>query len=120
MSNQETSFNVAQLATWEQARDIAAKLSQGFFVVGNGVAPEGQNPNTSGIYVPVWLTETGFQAPQHVDANGNQYLYLHFRFNNGAEGMNVGLVREQFKRYPTSPIYVTKCLADEAAMLARR
>jgi hypothetical protein len=120
MSNQETSFNVAQLATWEQARDLAARLSQGPLVVGNGVAAESQNPDTSGIYIPAWLTQTGFQAPHYVDADGNQFLYLHFRFNNGAEGMNVGLVREQFKRYPTSPMYVTKCLADEAASLARR
>ena len=118
-SHQETNFNVAQLATWEQAREIAARLSQGPIVVGNGVAPESSNAARSGIYIPEWLTHTGFAVPHHVDADGKQYLYLHFRFKNGAEGMNVGLVREQFKRYATSPLYVQKCLADEAALLAR-
>jgi hypothetical protein len=43
-------FNIAQLASWEQARECAAKLSVGPIVVGGGVMPETADPSTSGIY----------------------------------------------------------------------
>ena len=105
---------------WDQAREIARRLSQGPIVVGGGVKPETDDPNTSGIYIPGWEAGPGgFPAPHYFDEeNGKKYYFLHFRFKNGAAGMNVGLIIDRFKRYPTSPAYVLESLAAEAAMLA--
>ena len=115
-------FNTAQLATWEQARDFAHKLSAGPIVVGDGVKSETNNPNTSGIYRPNWLGgPTGFAEPNYTDPlTGTKYFFLHFRFHNGAEGMNVGLIMDKFRRYPNSPMYVMGALAAEANSMAVR
>ena len=48
-------FNMAQLATWEDARHYANILSAGPIMVGQGVSPETSDPGTSGIYIPVWV-----------------------------------------------------------------
>lgn len=114
-------FNIAQLATWEDARDCAKKLSSGPVVVGGGVKPESADPYTTGIYIPDWLSgPAGFEAPYQEDTQtGKKYYYLHFRFRNGAEGMNVGLILDKFRRYPTSPGYVLSEFAKEADSLAR-
>src|SRR4051794_22151467 len=106
----EITFNRAQLATWEEAREFATKLSAGPIVVGGGVKPELTDANASGIFIPTWLSGPGaFPEPHDVDPKtGAKYFFLHYRFRNGAEGMNVGLVMDKFKRYPTSPSYVLR------------
>ena len=116
----QTPFNIAQLATWEQARDCAAKLSTGPFVVGRGVKPETANPATSGIYIPEWLPgPAAFPEPHFFDPQtGLKYYFLHFRFQNGGEGMNAGLVMDRFRRYPNSPLYVLSQLVAEANSIA--
>lgn len=113
-------FNPAQLSTWDKARDLAARLSEGPIVVGGGVMPETSDPKTSGIYIPEWLGGPGqFPEPSGADeASGEKTYFLHYRFRNGAKGMNVGLIADRFRRYPTSPIHVLSGLAEEAAMLA--
>lgn len=107
-------FNPAQLATWKQARNLAPMLES----VGGGVLPETGNPLTSGIYVPQWLGGPAAHPEPSQAVEGDTKWFLHFRFRNGAEGMNVGLILDRFKRYPTSPAYVLRTLAEEAAMLA--
>lgn len=116
----EPNFNLAQLATWEDARECAHRLTAGPITVGWGVLPETTNPKTSGIYVPDWLGgPTGFPVPHYNDdATGKKYLFLHFRFRNGAQGMNVGLIMDKFRRYPNSPAYVLEALGREAEQLA--
>lgn len=116
----QTLFNTAQLATWDDARKYAQMLSAGPIVVGLGVSPESSDVSKSGIYVPSWAGGPGgFQEPNYTDPQtGAQYLWLHYRFLNGASGMNVGLIIDKFKRYPNSPFYVLTALAQEAASLA--
>ena len=116
----QVSFNIAQLATWDQARQYAKILSSGPIVVGGGVHVENHDPNVSGIYIPNWSGgPAGFQEPNYIDpVTGVKYLFLHFRFVNGASGMNVGLIMDKFKRYPNSPTYVLTALAQEAASMA--
>ena len=118
----QVAFNIAQLATWEQAREYANKLSAGPIVVGGGVKPETSQTATSGIYLPEWLPgPAGFPEPYYTDEKtGKTYQYLHFRFRNGAEGMNVGLIMDKFSRYPNSPLYVLSALAAEADSIAVR
>jgi len=114
-------FNTNQLATWDQARDYANKLSAGPIVVGAGVKPETGDPKTSGIYLPDWVGGPGgFAEPNYTDPlTGAKYFYLHYRFHNGAQDMNVGLIMDKFRRYPNSPAYVMRALAEEAASIAR-
>ena len=113
-------FNLAQLSTYDEAREIAQKLSAGPIVVGGGVKPENSNQDLSGIYRPSWLPGPGaFPEPNYVDeVTGKKYYFLHFRFRNGAEGMNVGLIKDKFRRYPSSPLYVLGQLAQEANEMA--
>ena len=114
-------FNTNQLATWEQARDYANKLNAGPIVVGNGVKPETSNSANSGIYRPPWEGGPGgFAEPNYTDKKtGEKNFFLHYRFRNGAEGMNVGLIMDKFRRYPNSPAYVMSALAAEADSMAR-
>lgn len=121
MGNYKTTFNMAQLATWDEARALAKTLSSGPIVVGGGVKPESKDNSISGIFLPDWNEgPDGFVEPGFKDeGTGAEYFYLHFRFQNGAEGMNVGLIKDKFKRYPTSPGYVMKGFAEEARELAR-
>jgi hypothetical protein len=118
----QTQFNIAQLATWEQAREMATKLGAGPIVVGGGVKPETANAATSGIYRPDWLPGPGaFPEPHFFDQQtGLKYYFLHYRFKNGVEGMNVGLIMDKFKRYPFSPLYVLSVLAAEADSMVPR
>jgi hypothetical protein len=118
----QSSFNIAQLATWEQARELAAKLGAGPIVVGGGVKPENADQSRSGIYRPDWLPgPAAFPEPHFFDQQtGLKYYFLHFRFQNGAEGMNVGLIMDKFGRFPSSPLYVMSVLAAEADSMARR
>jgi len=113
-------FNTNQLATWEQARDYANRLSAGPIVVGAGVKPETSDPALSGIYLPTWSAGPGaFPEPNFTDPQtGAKYFFLHYRFRNGAHGMNVGLIMDKFRRYPNSPAYVMSALAAEADSMA--
>lgn len=120
MSNQQNQvpFNREQLATWEEARETALVLSQGPIVVGGGVKNESLlDQDKSGIYLPFWVGGPGgFEQPNFTDpSTGKKYFFLHYRFNNGMEGMNVGLIRSKFSRYPMSPLYVLMQLAAEAS-----
>lgn len=118
--NDTVLFNTNQLATWEQAREMASKLSAGPILVGAGVKPESSDPETSGIYLPSWSSGPGgFPEPNYTDQAGVKYFFLHYRFRNGAQGMNVGLILDKFRRYPMSPLYVMSVLASEADSMAR-
>src|SRR5260370_39340414 len=112
---------MAQLATWEDARKYANILNAGPIVVGGGVSPETSDPDKSGVYIPLWVGgPAGFAEPNYTDTqSGQKYLFLHYRFRNGAEGMNVGLIIEKFSRYPLSPAYVMRALAAEDPSMAR-
>lgn len=102
------SFNVAQLATIEQARALVSTLAQ----YGMTVKPEVADQAESGIYVPLW---SDFGGPIPADGDAKWY---HFRFTNGAEGINVGLIQDRLKRYPNSPGYVLRSLAEEVSRIA--
>lgn len=111
-------FNLSQLATWDQARELAAQLTgRG---IGRGVAPENADQEKSGIYTEPWLGGPGnFPEPFHLDeSTGEKFYPLLLRFNNGAGGMNVGLIRDLFKRYPMSPGYVWGRIKAEVDSMA--
>lgn len=116
-------FNIAQLATYEQAKDLAARLSNGPIIVGGGVKAGTDEAGSihvtdCGIYRPVWNEQPWSQEPFYENpATGEKFYFLHFRFNNGTEGMNVGLINDKFSRYPMSPLYVMGEIAKEAEML---
>jgi len=101
-------FNPAQLATWEEARDLVIRVeafrqATGVRMAG-GVAPETKNPETAGIYVPSWVGgPDGFPEPN--DAANNKY-WLHYRFANGRAGVNVGLILDLLRRYGGNERYV--------------
>lgn len=75
-------MNPNQLATIEEAKAIALQLS----TAGRGVKD---------IYIPQ------YDGPYTAPEVGNSKFY-HLRFNNGAEGFNVGLVRTLMKQCPTT------------------
>jgi hypothetical protein len=62
-----------QLATYQEAQEIAAQLG----TIGGGVVD---------TYIPE------YQGPFSPPENGPS-KFLHFRFANGADGFNVGLIR---------------------------
>lgn len=70
-----------QLATLEEAKDIAAKLG----TIGGGVAD---------TYIPDYL------GPYTPPENGQAKFY-HFKFRNGADGFNVGLIRTTMQYFPS-------------------
>ena len=126
-----TLFNEKQLATYEEARALRELLNH--YGVGGGIAPGDDsagvqmvsNPNfpwlpplplsKPGIFIPPWEGgPTGFAVPSSGEAK-----FLHFRFANGAEGMNIGLCREKFKSFPLAAAYVFNTLNQEAQDLAR-
>ena len=108
-------FNPAQLATWQQARDLAKQIdafrqSTGA-LMGGGVAPETTDAATSGIYVPSWAGgPAGFPEPS--DSAGNAF-WLHFRFNNGVSGLNAGLILDKLRRYGNNEMYVFTSLSGD-------
>lgn len=75
-------MNPNQLATIEEAKAIALQLGP----AGNGVKD---------IYIPE------YGGPYTVPENGNSKFY-HFRFNNGADGFNAGLIRTLMRQCPTT------------------
>ena len=101
-------FNPNQLATWADAKDLAARI-EGFrqstgVNMGGGVLPVTADPNTSGIYVPSWDGGPG-GFPEPADPNTGLY-FLHFRCVNGRSGVNVGLILDKIKRYGGNETYV--------------
>jgi hypothetical protein len=108
-------FNPAQLATWEQATQLAAQIDefrqQTGQRLGGGVLPVTKDQNTSGIYVPTWDGgPAGFPEPSDLPA---QSYWLHFRFANGAAGINVGLILDKLKRYGGNTMYVFTSLGAD-------
>jgi hypothetical protein len=75
-------MNPDQLSTLSEAIELAGILG----AIGKGVKE---------IYVPVY--GGGFTPPQELSTGRKFY---HFKFNNGAEGINVGLVRERLLKDP--------------------
>jgi len=129
-------FNIIQLATYAEARALVEYLN--WAGTGNGVLPGDdengipmiQNPNfpwlpaspgRPGIYLPPWVGGPGgFAQPHYTDpTTGEKYFHLHLRFRNGAEGMNVGLIRDKFRRHPNAPAYVLNEINKEADSLRR-
>lgn len=74
-------MNPNQLSTMEEAKKIAALLG----TIGGGVAD---------IYIPEYLGP--FSAPENGEAK-----FYHFKFRNGADGFNVGLVRSTMTFFPS-------------------
>ncbi len=98
-------FNNAQLATYEQARALRETINALSPPIDGGIAPETDDPTTSGIYHPLWLGgPASFPEPNYTDDLGNVYYPLMFRFVCGA-GNNVGLIADQAKRHaaPAEP-----------------
>jgi hypothetical protein len=108
-------FNPAQLATWQEAHDLAARmeafrLNTGSFL-GGGVSAETENAETSGIYVPFWTGGPGgFPEPND---SANKKFWLHFRFNGGKSGLNVGLILDKLRRYNDNEMYVFMSLSND-------
>lgn len=120
------SFALAQLATLDEAKSLAAQINTVKFfkpgaqepaAIGGGVAPLSDRSDVSGIYIPDWYT-LGGPAPSETNEEGKTEFYYHFRFQNGVEGVNVGLVLDRLQRYPSAPLYVLKALFDEVESLA--
>lgn len=108
-------FNPAQLATWQEARTLTTQIDSFILftgtVLGGGVAKETTDVNTSGIYVPSWVGgPEGFPEPN--DSVNGKY-WLHFRFNNGRSGLNVGLIMDKLVRYGNNYTYVFSSLAND-------
>jgi hypothetical protein len=108
-------FNPAQLATWAEATVLARTINASAPFKAAGISILTQHPPTSGIYIPSWVGGPGgFPIPHIGDST-----FLHFRFSNGFEGMNVGLAREKGKSFPLSPLYVMGQLLLEVQQGAR-
>jgi hypothetical protein len=108
-------FNPNQLATWDDARALAAQIETFRITtgvpMGGGVKPETADANTSGLYVPSWVGGPGgFPEPNDVE---NLKYWLHFRFQNGASGINVGLILDKLVRYGGNTMYVFSSLAND-------
>jgi hypothetical protein len=86
-----------QLATYQEAQEIAKQLG----TIGGGV-------------VDTYIPEYGgpFTAPENGPAK-----FLHFRFANGAEGFNVGLIRA-FMQY--SPLRWPTMIGTEVEAARKR
>lgn len=82
---------MTQFTTLEEAKRIARELG----AIGGGVLPYDANDNErSGIYIAEYYGP--FATPQE----GEKKFY-HFRFRNGAEGFNAGLVKRTMEYAPT-------------------
>jgi hypothetical protein len=109
---QLVTFNPEQLCTWNEAKQVIAKKVQTPFngrVIGGGLVPLTDDYTTSGIYLGTapWNRLGG---PEPAIGKAKSYC---FRFKNGFAGMNCGLVRGMFERYPNSPLYVLSQLCME-------
>ncbi len=84
-------MNPNQFATLSEAKAIAQQLG----TIGGGAKPYSDDNTTSGIYIPDYF------GPYGVPSIGDSKFY-HFRFNNGAEGFNVGLFRTFMQVFPAN------------------
>ena len=102
-------FNAAQLCTWNEAKEIAKHflVTVDGSLIGGGLAKLTNDVATSGIYLLVF--GDGINPEPRI---GDMKFY-HFRFNNGFKGVNCGLVRDLFSRYPNAPLYVLSQLKKE-------
>lgn len=80
-----------QFVTLEEARKTAKALGD----IGGGVLPyNADDPEVSGIYIPEYI------GPFATPDMGERQFY-HFRFRNGADGFNAGLVKGTMDYAPT-------------------
>lgn len=83
---------MTQYTTLDEAKTIAKQLSE----IGGGVLPyNSDDSDASGIYIPEYL-----QGPFATPTDGDRKFY-HFRFRNGADGINAGLVKAIMQMCPT-------------------
>jgi hypothetical protein len=81
----------SQLVTLKEAEEIASQLTG----IGGGVLPFNDDPEKSGIYIPP------YGGPYTAPEDGEKKFY-HFRFRNGAEGFNAGLVKALQRQFRAS------------------
>ena len=92
----KVAFNPDQLATWNQAEKYAKRI--------NNSAPFRQAGITvAEIYLPSWISGPG-GSPE--PSGPDNLKWLHYKFSNGMDGVNVGLVVTEFQLYPAAPLYV--------------
>jgi hypothetical protein len=105
-------FNPAQLATLQEAKNLRGRLNSHpeFFGTVKVLPGDTLPVGSTGIYLPPW--EAGPHSDPIPSGAGGKKFY-HLRFSNNFEGMNVGLALDKFRRYPTSPLYVISELAKE-------
>lgn len=96
-------YNMQQLASRDQAAQLSILLDT--YNIGEGVKE---------IYIPEFLMS---QTPEEV-VNGVRYEWLHFRFNNGAEGINVGLILDMMRRNSNRAYVLSILQRDIAAQSA--
>lgn len=80
---------MSQFVTHDDAKAIALQLA----TIGGGVLPEHPDQSVSGIYIPDYGP---FPTPSQGEAK-----FYHFRFRNGASGLNAGLVKGIMQTFPT-------------------
>jgi hypothetical protein len=104
-----TEYNARDLATYAQARELVTYLNKTIPTAVASVLPgdDSQSPGKlsapTGIYLPIWF---GSVEPAAIDPAGDEYFYLELHWQSGAYGVNVGLVINEFSKYPASPGYV--------------
>ncbi len=118
-------FNAEQVATWDEARAIRESINNHPLFKNSNLQIMSESSGwtkhplydwlpmvktKSGIYIPEWLSGPHSDPTPQI---GISY-WLHFRYNNGFEDSNVGLIRTKFKAYPTSPDHVFEYLWNEA------
>ncbi len=112
-----TTFNPAQLSTWAGAMALVKVIngSNQFQSAGISILPQDPTHQHSGAYLPPWDPGPHGDPEPHI----GDAFWIHFRYSNGMEGMNAGLVREKFRSFPNSPDYVLGQLLIEVQAGAR-
>ncbi len=86
---------MSQYTTIEEAKSLAKALGD----IGGGVLPyipaAQDRDNKSGIYIPEYLS-----GPFMTPSDGKRKFY-HFRFKNGGDGFNAGLIKATMAFAPT-------------------
>lgn len=81
-----------QYTTLDEAKKLAKEIGE----IGGGVRRYIQDDNdNSGIYIPEYVGGP-FQTPSDGDRK-----FFHFRFENGADGFNGGLIKATMAYFPT-------------------
>jgi hypothetical protein len=98
-----------QFTTFEEAQRIAKEVG----AIGGGVLPfQAEDPERSGIYI------AEYYGPFATPEDGERKFY-HFRFRNGAEGFNAGLVKRTMEYAPTRWPLMLATEVNAAANAAR-